>query len=53
MAVGSEPDQQVEEFTFETNQVYAFDIVMSTGASSSPLSSITAMAGGVVMRKSQ
>lgn len=26
-----EPDQQVEEFTFETNQVYAFDIVMSTG----------------------
>lgn len=28
---GFEPDQQVEEFTFETNQVYAFDIVMSTG----------------------
>jgi len=27
----AEPDQQVEEFTFETNQVYAFDIVMTTG----------------------
>jgi curved DNA binding protein len=26
-----EPDQQVEEFVFATNQVYAFDIVMSTG----------------------
>jgi len=27
----AEPDQQVEEFTFETNQVYCFDILMSTG----------------------
>jgi curved DNA binding protein len=27
----SEPDQLADEFTFETNQVYAFDIVMSTG----------------------
>jgi len=26
-----EPDQMVEEFVFETNKVYAFDIVMSTG----------------------
>lgn len=24
-------DQSVEEFTFETNQVYAFDIILSTG----------------------
>jgi len=27
----SEPDQLADEFTFEINQVYAFDIVMSTG----------------------
>jgi len=28
---GGDPEHQVDEFTFENNQVYCFDIVMSTG----------------------